>query len=141
ANSSEKVTAHLSTMLDAKLEDFFKSMGESIPDFGGKDQEVLALAVKKMESEHDLMRKQHANQVSLLERRLNKVSDSLEATESALRKKGTGAVDSGVASIYRTVQGLADVEDDVVLKKEMMSKIFEANMELKAQSPTPPKKD
>jgi diguanylate cyclase (GGDEF)-like protein len=130
------ITEHLSGMLDTKLEDLFKSMGKNIPDFGGREHEVLALAVKKMEANHDLMREQHARQVELLERRLTKVSDSLEETESVLRRSAAaGAPDTGVASIYRSVQGLADVEDDLVLKKEMMSKIFEANLELHNQLP------
>lgn len=136
ADSSAKVKAHLSEMLDEKLASFFQSMGQTVPDFGGKDQEVLALAVRKMEEDHDLMRRQHMDQVSLLERRLNKVSHSLEASETALRRNATpDPTDSGVASIYRTVQGLTDVEGDVELKKKMMSKIFEANLELKDLAP------
>jgi diguanylate cyclase (GGDEF)-like protein len=139
AVNAGEIGEHLSGMLDEKLEDLFKSMGKNMPDFGGRDHEVLALAVKKMEESHDLMRQQHADQVNTLERRLSKVSDSLVNTESALRKSAAqGPGDSGVASIYRTVQGLADVEDDVELKKEMMSKIFEANLELHNQLPPAP---
>lgn len=136
ADSSEKVGELLAGMLDDKLAAFFQSMGKTMPDFGGREQEVLRLAVEKMESEHDLMRKQHARQVGQLERRLNKVSSSLEATEGALRRSASGGpIDSGVASIYRTVQGLTDVENDAELKNEMMSKIFEANMELRTKAP------
>ncbi len=136
ADNTEKVTAHLSSLLDRKLAEFFESMGQAMPDFGGKDREVLALAVKKMEEEHALMRDQHVEQVDMLKRRLNKVSSSLEESESVLRHRQSSASgDSGVASIYRTVQGLADVEEDLELKKEMMSKIFEANLELRSQSP------
>ncbi len=133
------ITKHLSGMLEEKLEDLFKSMGRNIPDFGGREHEVLALAVEKMEANHDLMREQHSRQVEMLERRLTKVSSSLEETENALRRTvASGSVDTGVASIYRSVQGLADVEDDVELKKEMMSKIFEANLELHNQLPPTP---
>ena len=138
ATDPTEVSAQLASMLDSKLELFFKSMGQSMPDFGGRDHEVLALAVRKMESEHEEMRQQHAHQVTQLQRRLNKVTDALEETEGALRRKQTqGNVDTGVASIYRSVQGLADVEDDVELKKEMMSKIFEANIELRSQLSQP----
>lgn len=128
----------LASMLDEKLERFYRSAGESLPDFGGREQEVLALAVKKMEAEHQLMRDQHAVQVEKLERRLSKMSGSLEATEGALRRSLVdGVPDSGIASIYRTVQGLTDVENDAELRKEMMSKIFEANIELRSQFTTP----
>jgi len=135
ADSSQKVSAHLSGLLDTKLEAFFASMGRQMPDFGGRDQDVLRLAVERMEAEHELMRRQHEHQVSLLERRLNKLSDSLEEAGNAapVGQAGRG-LDSGVASIYRTVQGLTDIEDDAELKKEMMSKIFEANVELRSQS-------
>jgi len=109
-------------------------MGVKIPDFGGHDKEVLALAVKKMEADHEQMREEHARQVDVLERRLTKIATSLEATEGALLRTRSGEnVDLGVASIYRTVQGLSDVEGDTELKKEMMSKIFEANIELRKQ--------
>ena len=129
----------LSGLLDVKLKDFFKSMGESKPDFGGRDREVLALAVEKMEAAHQQMREEHAHQVELLQRRLSKVTDSLAETEGMMRRGFAGAsIDAGVASIYRTVQGLTDVENDLELKKEMMSKIFEANLELRSQ--LPPKK-
>ena len=37
-------------------------------------------------------------------------------------------VDAGVSSIYRQVQGLANVDEDYAVKKEMMKNIFEANM-------------
>lgn len=129
-----EVSAQLASMLDNKLESFFKSMGQSMPDFGGRDHEVLALAVRKMETDHEEMRRQHAQQVGQLQRRLTKVTTSLEETEGALRQRqAQGNADLGLASIYRSVQGLADVEDDLELKKEMMSKIFEANLELRSQ--------
>ena len=120
--------------LAQKVAAIFESMGQSLPDFGGHRKEVLALAVEKMELAHEQMRREHAERVDLLERRLAKVSQSLELTEGELRRallaKG---VDPGVASIYRTVQGLSDVEHDLELKREMMAAIFEANLELRTQ--------
>lgn len=131
---SGELGKQLSGMLDQRLESFFKSMGEARPDFGGRDREVMALAVEKMEAAHQEMREMHASQVSKLERRLNKVSSSLADTEGELRRGfASGQIDTGVASIYRTVQGLVDVEDDAGLKKEMMSKIFEANLEIRSK--------
>ncbi|MCB9914626.1 MAG: GGDEF domain-containing protein [Planctomycetes bacterium] len=124
----------LETLLAQKVAAIFESMGQSLPDFGGHRKEVLALAVEKMELAHEQMRREHAERVDLLERRLAKVSQSLELTEGELRRallaKG---VDPGVASIYRTVQGLSDVEHDLELKREMMAAIFEANLELRTQ--------
>lgn len=130
----EEIGKQLERMLSNKVEAIFESMGQALPDFGGRRQEVLALAVKKMEAEHRNLQEEHSKQVELLERRLAKLSDTLETTEGELQRAALRAnIDSGVASVYRTVQGLSDVEDDSELKQEMMVKIFEANLELKAQ--------
>jgi diguanylate cyclase (GGDEF)-like protein len=130
-DSLQDVGAKLEEMLSTKVEAIFESMGVALPDFGGNQKEVLERAVRKMEAAHDKMREEHAQQVELLERRLSKLSTNLETAEGQLRG-GTGSeMDLGVASIYRSVQGLSDVENDQVLKKEMMAKIFEANMELR----------
>lgn len=132
AGDSKVLSSQLSALLDEKMHSFFQSMGESMPDFGGRDREVLALAVEKMEAAHQQMREEHTQQVSLLQRRLNKVTSSLQQTEGMLRQgMASIEIDSGIASIYRTVQGLSDVENDTALKREMMSKIFEANLELR----------
>ena len=130
----EEIGKQLEQMLSKKVEAIFDSMGQSLPDFGGREREVLALAVKKMEAEHRNLQEEHSKQVDLLERRLSKLSDTLETTEGELLQAARrGNADSGVASVYRTVQGLSDVEDDSELKQEMMVKIFEANLELKTQ--------
>lgn len=138
ASDPDQLARQLEEMLAEKTAAFFSSMGEAMPDFGGREQEVLALAVQKMEAAHEELRREHAKQVQQLERRLKRVSRSLEETEDALRRGARPAdagEDSGIASIYRSVQGLSHVENDVVLKKELMSKIFEANLELQSQNP------
>ncbi len=70
-------------------------------------------------------------QVDQLERRVAKLKELLDTTETELlevaRMKG---IESGVASIYRTVQGLRDDEAAFGQKKEMLSLIFEANLKL-----------
>ena len=42
-------------------------------------------------------------------------------------------MDPGLASVYGTVQGLSSGAAQAELKKELMSKIFEANVELRRQ--------
>ncbi len=70
-----------------------------------------------------------ANSVELLQLRIQKLSSSLEMTEKRLIEVCTMKnVDAGVSSIYRQVQGLANVDEDYAVKKEMMKNIFEANM-------------
>ena len=134
APDAKGLDRQLERLLDDKIKAFFESMGQKMPDFGGRDREVLALAVEKMEAAHQKMREEHTLQVTQLQRRLSKMSDSLAEAEGQMRRGMENMqVETGVASIYRTVQGLADVEHDLELKKEMMAKIFEANIELRAQ--------
>lgn len=131
----DQLGEHLELLLTQKVAAMFESMGQSVPDFGGKGPEVLALAVEKMEAAHEQMRREHSERVSQLERRLAKMAQTLDLTEAELqRAMSFKGEDTGVASIYRTVQGISDVEDNLDLKKEMMAAIFEANMELKQQS-------
>lgn len=72
--------------------------------------------------------------VELLERRIAKLTESLGVTEEelqrVLRMKG---VDPGVASVYRSVQGLSADAVQAELKRELMSKIFQANLDLRKQ--------
>ncbi len=69
--------------------------------------------------------------VQRLERRLAKVSALLAMREDELQKLvANGAEDLGLASIYDQVQGLQDDEPDLERKRELMSRIFEANVEL-----------
>ena len=117
--------AMLERLLHEKLEMIFASQGQALPDFGNREQEVIALAVKRMEEEHK-------RETAMLQRRLEKVSEALGMTELELRRAiAMKNVDLGIASIYSTVQGLADDEQHAELKREMMSKIFEANVELR----------
>jgi|SRR5262245_4689034 len=69
--------------------------------------------------------------IDQLERRLAKVTRSLEEAEERLaRVWQENEVDSGVASIYRTVRGLAADAPQHSLKAALMHQIFEANLEL-----------
>jgi diguanylate cyclase (GGDEF)-like protein len=72
--------------------------------------------------------------VDLLERRIAKLTQQLGITEDELKRVASmKGVDLGVASIYRSVQGLADDASNKEKKREMMKVIFEANFELKKQ--------
>jgi diguanylate cyclase (GGDEF)-like protein len=76
--------------------------------------------------------REHRQEVENLERRISKLTAMLEKTESDLvRMAQLKAGDEGVASIYKSVQGLSQEESALELKKDLMQKIFEANMELK----------
>lgn len=125
------LSEQLERLLSEKVIEIFHSMGREVPDFHGHEREVLELAVSRMAEERNQLVADHERKYNMLERRLAKLAGALEMTEAELRATmARKNIDPGVASIYRTVQGLSAAEEDVELKKEMMSKIFEANLEL-----------
>jgi hypothetical protein len=70
-------------------------------------------------------------EVSQLQRRIAKLNETLEQTESKLSMVSSqGFYDSGVASVYREVQGLSLDAKFFELKKELMEDIFKANLHL-----------
>lgn len=71
-------------------------------------------------------------EIAKLERRIAKLVGSIESMERALEKLArTKDLESGIASIYRTVQGLSNDEQDVDQKRLMMAAMFAANLELR----------
>ena len=73
----------------------------------------------------------YQREIELLRRRVNKLTESLGLTEQELlRLRSAGTVDDGVASIYREVQGLSMEDTRDELKQQLMSSIFEANLDL-----------
>ncbi len=74
----------------------------------------------------------YRQQVGLLERRLRKLTEVLEQQEAMLaRMDEAPAEETGLASVYREVQGLKEGGSGGERKREMMQKIFEANIELR----------
>ncbi len=87
-------------------------------------EEALAKALAETQ-------KVHTTEVENLERRIQKLSRALEEAQSELEHSQLGAaIDPGVASAYRTVQGLRDPEGGGA-KRDMLAKLFEANLELR----------
>jgi len=76
-------------------------------------------------------KKVHSSEIETLERRIAKLSRALEEAQADLvRSHGAASIDPGVASAYRTVQGLKDERGSGV-KREMLERLFEANLELR----------
>jgi len=75
---------------------------------------------------------EHLRQIDLLQRRISKLTHLLEQTEAELRRiAALKDVDLGVASIYRSVQGLSAEAEAQALKRSLMQEIFQANLQLK----------
>lgn len=73
-------------------------------------------------------------QIDQLERRVRKLTDSLGVTEKELKRvMAMKNIDVGVASIYRTVQGLEGDDEGAEQKRDMLKNIFEANLALRSE--------
>lgn len=73
----------------------------------------------------------HGREVDLLVRRIAKLTAQLAQTEADLRRIAAAKhVDPGFASIYRGVQGLSEEDSALHSKRELMGRIFRANLEL-----------
>lgn len=71
-------------------------------------------------------------QNELLERRIAKLTSELGLTAEQLRRIAElKSFDPGLASIYKSVQGLSGNESHAERKREMMKEIFDANFALK----------
>lgn len=74
-------------------------------------------------------------EIDLLQRRISKLTQSLETTEQRLTQvSAMKDVEEGLSSIYREVQGLRDEGQRAEKKKELMAGIFAANLQLQKKS-------
>lgn len=72
-------------------------------------------------------------QIDLLERRLAKMTRLLEERDQEVAMVRAGPAEDGVASVFREVQGIEGSGQEVERKKALMSRIFEANLDLRKQ--------
>ena len=102
------------------------------------EDEVVSVAEELLHATRDAAVHQtvadHQRNIDVLERRVSKLKELLDTTEKEMAEiAAVKGVDSGIASIYRTVQGLSGEEKQFTQKKEMLSLIFEANVDLKRE--------
>jgi hypothetical protein len=70
-------------------------------------------------------------EIDLLQRRINKLNESLALTEHKLQTVAAMKdIDEGISSVYRDVQGLDTRDARAGKKKELMAEIFKANLQL-----------
>ena len=115
------------------------SQGVHVDSVAGLDRDTIARLIKGLRDERASVVDEQSiederRKVDMLERRIAKLTHLLGITEDELRRVASmKGIDLGLASIYRSVQGLADDESQKEKKREMMKVIFEANFELKQQ--------
>ncbi len=124
-------------VLEEKLRALFISWGGSKDRTSPLEREVITLAVGELRRERAHMERLrldgHQQEIELLERRIGKLSDLLDQTESDLKQAVRLAqIDPGVPSIYDSVQGLSGEDADNAMKSELLSAIFEANLQLRS---------
>jgi hypothetical protein len=120
--------------LAARISEIFESLGSG-PEAEAICEKITAVALSSLQSERDrsieAQMSEHRGEVEQFERRIAKLTQSLELTEEELKRIAAAKnIDIGVESFYRTVQGLSASDDDYETKKELMSCIFAANFEL-----------
>ena len=99
------------------------------------ERNIIELVSDEVSRWHEISSSRHVSdsqgQIDLLERRIEKLTEHLDKTEAELRRVASiKAIDSGVASIYDTVQGLSSGDSDFERKNEMLKGIFDANFAL-----------
>jgi diguanylate cyclase (GGDEF)-like protein len=81
--------------------------------------------------------RENEGEIDNLRRRVAKLNSSLRATEEELsRVMAVKNIDPGVASIYRTVQGLSVDAANAQARLEMLTQIFQANVALRKDLPS-----
>ncbi|MDP6385752.1 MAG: hypothetical protein QGI93_06105 [Planctomycetota bacterium] len=122
--------------LATKLRALFVSWGGRADSPSALEREVIELTVQELRrergnSERERLR-HHQDEISVLERRIGKLTKLLSETEGDLaRAERVGAPVSGIASEYDCVQGLSEDDEFHEKKSELMTAIFEANMEMR----------
>ncbi len=87
--------------------------------------------VRELQALEEARQSEHQQDVKLLERRIAKLARELEQAEGRILKLSKlKAGDPGVESIYRSVQGLDDGDEQFERKREMLETVFISNRQL-----------
>jgi GGDEF domain-containing protein len=103
------------------------------PETEKLQEQIVALAVKELYEERRkavaAQMAEHRRQTDQLEKRIAKLTSILGVTEEELKRvMAMKNIDAGVASIFRTVQGLSAEDSQAETKKALMSEIFKQNV-------------
>lgn len=133
--AESKATAQVEdSLLAQRIQAIFAGSGDGA-DMAAIREKITALALGTVQDHRDeTMEAQLAEQrtkIERFERRISKLTSNLELTEEELKRIASAKnIDLGVSSIYRNVQGLSSSDGDFETKKELMSCIFQANLDL-----------
>ena len=119
---------------EEKLRDLLSTTGFGTEELRNLDLDTVVRAIQSLressgaQSEDDL--EAARQRIDVLERRIAKLTHVLGITEEELQRvAGMKGIDLGIASVYRSVQGLSAEAAQRELKIQMMREIFEANFQ------------
>ncbi|MEM6674091.1 MAG: hypothetical protein AAF726_14700 [Planctomycetota bacterium] len=93
-----------------------------------RDDSELLDEIRGLLRDHEQTKEKDRHARALLERRIAKLVAALDAAQGEIaRLRRGGDVETGVASIYQSVQGLDDGETHVELKRALVEEIFRKN--------------
>jgi diguanylate cyclase (GGDEF)-like protein len=120
---------------DGNLEQAASKLAEEIMARAMREVEAAGQAASESQGLPDSKEVGYQREIENLQRRITKLTNSLGITEGEIiRLRKSPDVEAGVASLYRNVQGLNVGDVRAELKKDLMSAIFEANLNLKRKS-------
>lgn len=99
-------------------------------------EKEMAFEAMRSDLDRNLRRKDedHQREVEVLRRRIDKLNRELDNNESVIAKLvKQKRIDPGLASIHRVVQGLCGEDNLYEQKKEMLSAVYEANLDIQGQ--------
>lgn len=136
ATDSADTGAQWGQVLVGKVVDMFQRESDKSPDSLRLEKEVVALLKFELSNftTSDLASelKNSRGTIANLERRIEKLTSSLQRTEEELvRLASMKDIELGVSSIFRTVQGLSADDNLADAKRDMLKNIFEANLALR----------
>ena len=122
--------------VEERIRSLFRALGPRTNELEALERDVIAaietsLREARARNTSEVDRERH---IDVLERRLAKLKQLLEATEEELaRMIQEKSIDPGIASIYRQVQGISPAVRDYQRKRELLGLIYQANVELLKQ--------
>jgi diguanylate cyclase (GGDEF)-like protein len=136
ATEAARATPVADETLRERIRAAFGALGPLSPALARLEAQVAEIALAAVQEERDravaAKMADHRDQVDQLNRRIAKLTNLLGVTEDELQRvMALKNVDPGISSIYRTVQGLSADAKDLERKREMMEKIFAANLALR----------
>jgi len=122
-------------LLAERLAGLLAANGVDGSDGGRLRQALIAAALRGVHEERrrasDRQLAENRFELDTLKRRVSKLTRALGATEEELRRVvALKSVDPGIASVFRTVQGLSLGAADAEGRVQMLTRIFEANVDL-----------